>query len=203
LISNSVLPSQAFYFLDQSTTGSYADDYGLDIIYKPSDAFHFSLGVSKSKGAYTWDFIKIADQIQGGGDTLDITFRSTTTAEHINIPLSFYVHQRMNDDWSLEFVPAIEANYLSRLNRSIEYIGEGEVSDSTDTNTSFGDLTDEARTWNWTVGIGIGGRYWLTDNFSFFVRGKLRYMILPLIDNNGPREVLFQYGGSFGIRYDI
>lgn len=203
LISDDLFPTQEFFFLNQSTTGAYADDYGVDIIYKPSDGFQFALGVSRSRGGYTWDFVKIVDQIQGGGDTIDITFKSTTTAEHINIPFSFIIHQRMNDDWSLEFVPAIEANYLTRLYRGIEYTGDGEISDSTETDISFGDLTDVARQWNWTVGIGIGGRYWMTDNLSFFVRGKLRYMILPLIDNNGPREVLFQYGGSFGIRYDI
>ena len=202
LISDELFPTQTFYFLDQSTSGEYSSDYGIDIIYKPSENFQFSLGVAKSSAGYTWDFIRIVDQIQGGGDTIDITFKSRTIAQHINIPLSFYVHQRMNDLWSLEFVPFVEANYLTYLERGIEYTGGGTI-DSTSLATSFGDLTDQARKWNWTVGISVGGRYYITDNLSGIVKGTLRYMILPLIDSNGPREVLFQYGGTVGLRYDL
>ncbi|MDX5327144.1 MAG: hypothetical protein LPK80_12880 [Bacteroidota bacterium] len=200
LLTGSVLPSQEYYFLNSSTTGRFGNAYGIDLFFRLNERLDLGVGFERSTGGYTWDFIKILQTTGTISDTVDGDFAVDVDVSYLSIPFRFNFSTQMNDLWALEVAPVFEVNFLEKLNydlRDSRNIFTPEQRDS----IGFGDQKENARQVNYTIGVEVGGRYFITENLSLHMMGILRYMLQPLTENFGPRETLLRYGGSFGLRY--
>lgn len=188
--SNSLFDTYSEEF---NATGSFVFDYGLDLFYEVGPSFHVGIGIVRSHGAYTWQDVVL--------DTLNPSLLADNEVEisMISVPIKVNFTTRISETFSLEVVPMVELNFLDQYNGRISYNGiSGAPADS-----SF-NLNDNLQDLNWSVGIGLGGTYWINNEFGVFMRGSVRYLLNDMIDPQGafswPRETLLNFGLNTGLR---
>ncbi|MCT4623699.1 MAG: outer membrane beta-barrel protein [Schleiferiaceae bacterium] len=198
-LNRNIISSESFpddpvnVILNSSAKGGYGYAIGIDLYYKLNKGLNLGLGVNRSAGSYTIDYKQALETAGFPTDSLAGDYIMTTNVSYINIPLQFMYGISMNDLWDLEVVPQIEMNIVDNINRTATQTFDDERG-------NLGDQTDKAQQINWTVGIGIGINYYISESFSFFLRPQVRYMLRPMIPNDELNEVLLWLGGQAGLR---
>ncbi len=180
------------YSQEFDAKGSFVFDYGLDLFYEIGSSFHIGVGIARAHGAYTWQDVVL--------DTLSPNLRADNEVEisMISIPIKVNFTTRISETFSLEVVPMVELNFLDKYDGRISYNGaSGAPADS-----SF-NLNDDLQDLNWSVGIALGGTYWINNEFGIFVRGSVRYLLNDMVRPEGytwPRETLLNFGLNTGLK---
>jgi len=180
------------YSEEFDASGSFKLDYGLDLFYEIGPTFHVGIGLVRAHGGYTWQDVVL--------DTLNPSLLADNEVDitMFSVPIKVNFTTRISDVFSLEVVPMVELNFLDQYNGRISYNGiAGAPADST-----F-NLNDDLNRLNWSVGIALGGTYWVSNEFGIFVRGSTRYLLNDIVDPTGfswPRETLLNFGLNTGLR---
>ncbi|QNR22912.1 hypothetical protein [Croceimicrobium hydrocarbonivorans] len=180
------------YSEEFKATGSFKLDYGLDLFYEIGPSFHLGIGIVRAHGGYTWQDVVL--------DTLNPSFLADNEVDitMFSIPIKVNFTTRISDVFSLEVVPMVEMNFLDQYNGKISYNGNPNApADST-----F-NLNKDLTKLNWSVGIALGGTYWVSSEFGIFARGSVRYLLNDIVDPDGyswPRETLLNFGLNTGVR---
>jgi hypothetical protein len=194
LINDDATTSQLSTFSDEfEATGAFVFDYGMDLFYEIGTSFHVGIGIARSHCAYTWNDIAFDTTMP------NILADNKVEVSMITVPIKVNFTTRLSDVFSLEVVPMVELNFLDSYSASLTYNGAaGAPADST-----F-NLNDRLKDVNWSVGIALGGTYWLTNEWGVFVRGSVRYLLNDMVQSSAdfdwPRETLLNFGLNTGVR---
>ncbi len=168
--------------------GAFAYHYGGYVGLRISSALEFSVGLSQNNNGW----LNRRTEFEG------ISTETRVRINQMNVPFQFTFYSKMNDFLTLEVMPMVELNWITSYTEDIKmrrdpFLNLGEF-----------DMLDESRKFNISIGIGIGGRYEVTDQLSVYLRPFFRYMINPLIENEDrPREVIWGIGIMTGLRFDF
>lgn len=201
LINSDAENSLVNTFDDQlQASGDFRLNYGLDLFYEIGPSFHIGIGFGRSYGAYTWDQVLL--------DTNGLYASNAVEVAMYTVPIKVNFTTQISEVFSLEVVPTVEMNFLNRYSARFEYGGVANAP----ADSSF-NLNDRLQDLNWSVGIALGGTYWFSDSFGFFVRGSIKYMLNDIIGTRNnlawpqatlieqwPRETLINFGGNLGLR---
>lgn len=167
---------------------TFAYHYGGYFGIRLSRSLEVSFGVSQNNAGW----LNRRTEYEG------IATQTRVRLNQTNLPVHFSFFSKMNDFLILEVVPMLELNMLTSYTEDISMRREP-FSDLVKL-----DLVDEARQFNISVGIAIGGRFMLTDQFSFYARPFFRYMVNPILETDDrPREVVWGVGLMTGLRFDF
>lgn len=175
-------------FTEVDVRGGFAFDYGLDLFYDLAPSFQLSIGFGRSEGHYTLKGIYVASNM----DTLLANDR--VSMRMYTIPFKINFRSSITETFDLEVMPMIQLNLLQSYQASFSFL-EGDRPDTTLV------LDDRLSNTNLTVGIALGGTFWLSDHWGMFTRISINYMLNNPIPENWPRETLLSMGGNLGMRY--
>ncbi len=198
LLAESVNPQAPFFYLNSAVTGDFAQAYGGDLLFKINPNFEAGVGLYNSYAKYTWDAVKIIDDISGNGDTLGGTYKVDMKANYLNVPISFGFVSEVAENWWLQVYPALELNFLQNLERTYQIDNPALQPKNND---AFGDITDLGTQFNLTINFGLGAEYRFADKMGVFTRMQFRYMFYEVIEDAALREVIYTFGGHIGLRY--
>ena len=198
IVANSANPQAGYYFLNSEVTGQFGQAYGLDLLFRLNGSFDVGIGLYNSYANYRWDAVKILDDISGNGDTLGGTYKIDMSAQYINVPIEFGFVSQIADQWYLQVYPALELNFLKKLERTYQ-IDNPDLQPKD--NNAFGDITDIGTDFNLTINFGLGAEYRVAPKIGFFTRLQFRYMFYPVVNEAVAREVIYTVGGHMGVRF--
>ncbi len=186
------VPSTGYYMLkNDQADGAFQLNYGLDVFFRLGSALRIGTGFGIANADFS---VKDASYSLNRADTILVDV-STQVAMY-TIPLKLNFNTSLTDAFDLEVIPQVQMNLINFYENSYTpQNGSAKFKD---------DFTDKTRSITYTVGIALGGTFKLTDNWGLFVRGDIRYMVNPLIDEvNYPREALFNIGLNTGLKYSF
>ena len=194
LIANSANPQPDYFLLNNSTTGKFGQGFGGDLLFQIASNFEVGVGVYKTNAHYQWDFVKIVDNLEGGNsDTLEV-LSWDIFANHWTVPIQFGFVTQVSDQWWLQVYPALELNFLDKL--EYDYLVRGEQeSRKLDVTETLG--TD----FNIAINFGLGAEYRFIEKMGLYTRVQFRYYFFPLAEEGVIREILYTVGGHIGVRY--
>lgn len=175
-------------FSEVDVRGGFVLDYGLDLFYELAPSFQIGLGFARNDGIYTLEGINTV----GFGDTLGSEYRARVGM--YSLPLKINFRSSISETFDLEVVPMLQLNFLQSYEAGFAF-ANGARPDTTLV------LDDQLRNTNFTVGLALGGTFWLGDNWGLFTRFSINYMLNNPIEENWPRETLLSIGGNLGVRY--
>ncbi len=186
-------PTGGYYQLkNDEADGSFQLNYGLDIFFRLGSALRIGAGF----GVATADF-SVKDARFYSLDYPDTVLVDVSTEVTMyTIPLKLNFNTSLTDAFDLEVIPQVQMNLINYYeNTFTPKDGRAEFKNN---------RSDDANSITYTVGIALGGTFKLTDNWGLFVRGDIKYMVNPLIDEvNYPREALFNLGLNTGLKYSF
>lgn len=194
LLANTVNPQADYFFLNTATTSKFGQGFGGDLLFKLNTNFEVGIGYYFTQAHYQWDFVKIIDNIQGGNsDTLDVTSWDIY-ANHHTVPIQFGFVTQVSDQWWLQVYPALELNFLEKLEYDYQVVDEPQP--------RIENVTDSlGNSFNMAINFGLGAEYRIVPKFGVFARLQFRYYFFPLSEETIVREILYTVGGHAGIRY--
>jgi hypothetical protein len=198
ILAESANPQAGYYFVNSTVTGGFGQAYGGDLMFKLTQNFEFGVGVYNSFANYSWDAVQLIDAVNGNGDTLNGSYEIFMKANYLNIPIQFGFVTQVADQWYLQVYPAMELNFLQKLDRTYDITDPDLIPENTDL---FGDITDIGTDFNLTVNFGLGAEYRVTDKIGLFTRLQFRYMFFEVVPDAPIREVIYTVGGHFGARF--
>jgi len=177
---------------DDDAQGAFKFNYGVDFFYKLSSSFAIGLGYGFMQAEYDIDELLFSFERP---DTLRASQNVNITTH--NIPLKINFSTQLTDIFWLEIVPNLELNFMTR------YESEFRPKDGSlpSFSENFDGRTNEV---NASAGIGLGGKFYVSERWDFFIRADLKYMLNELLLIEGfPRESLVGYGSTLGFRYNF
>lgn len=191
LINDEVPSGGGFDMPNEDATGAFRVNGALDIYYSVGSALDVGVGFGYASGKYQVDNVML---YEGRTDTILANMDVTTTMYTLPIRLNF--NTSVSDLWDLEVVPMLELNFINKYEAIFKPVAGG-------SDIVF-DRSDEVRSINYSVGLGLGGTYKLNENWGINTRASLKYMLNPIIEKTDfPRETLFGIGADIGIKYSF
>jgi hypothetical protein len=191
LINDDFGEGGAFTATSDEASGTWKVNYHLDLIYELSSTFDLSVGFGYAYGGYTLGDV---DYFGGGLDTLTADYQVDVSMYTVPVKINF--NSSISEVFDLEVVPMIELNFIDRYQGQFLVAGQ--------TPQPLGNVNDSLQSTNYSVGIMVGGQYWVTNDFGFFVRGGIKYMLNQMVDIDAfPRETLLNLGANVGVRYNF
>jgi hypothetical protein len=171
--------------------GTFNLNYHLDVIYALGSAFDISLGVGYVSGSYSFEN---ADFYADRPDTTTVDVNVDVSL--ITLPFKLNFNTAISDAFILEVVPSVEVGFMQSY-QSVYSPVDG----SDDIRFDYGNRTNDV---NYLVGISLGGTFYLTERLGLVVRGNIKYMLNPMIEQTDfPRETLYFLGLNTGLRYNF
>lgn len=192
LINDDFGEGGAFTATSDEASGTWKVNYHLDLIYELSSTFDLSVGFGYAYGGYTLGDVDYF----GGGllDTLAADYQVDVSMYTVPVKINF--NSSISEVFDLEVVPMIELNFIDRYQGQFLVAGQAPQ--------PLGNVNDSLQSTNYSVGIMVGGQYWVTNDFGFFVRGGIKYMLNQMVDIDAfPRETLLNLGANVGVRYNF
>ncbi len=186
-------PSGGEYQLkNDQADGSFQLNYGLDVFFRLGSALRIGTGFGVANADFSVQDASYYSASRPDTILVDVS----TDVSMYTIPLKLNFNTSLTDAFDLEVIPQVQMNLINFYeNTYTPQNGSAKFKD---------DFTDKTRSVTYTVGIALGGTFKLTDNWGLFVRGDIRYMVNPLIDEvNYPREALFNLGLNTGLKYSF
>ena len=171
-----------------STNGTLGWNSAFHLVWRITGSLEVWGGVAYAIGGWTDKHTEYMDQNSITKASLDF----------INFPIQFNFRSQLNDLWDLEILPMIEINMLN------SYTEDVYLRSNPDIRLISSELTQDARLFNYTIGLSISARYRFYENWSMHFRPFFHYMLNSLIDDpDRPRDVLYGTGLSVGFRYQF
>jgi hypothetical protein len=175
---------------EDEAMGSFQLNYHMDLIYKLNESFEISVGFGQAFGGYRLEGITYF----GSGDSILVD--DEVDISMYTVPIKINFNSSISDVFDLEVVPMLELNFISKYQANFS-----PLDNSADFSIPY---TDDAQNMNYSVGLALGGTFWVSDNWGLFIRGGIKYMLNQMIDlQDFPRETLINYGGNVGVRYNF
>ncbi|HBF19379.1 MAG: hypothetical protein CMI36_14050 [Owenweeksia sp.] len=188
LINNEVPSGGGFNLPNEDAQGAFQLNYGLDFFYSIGSAFDVGIGIGRAAGNFSVDNVML---YQGRTDTT--LAKMEVGVSMYTVPLKLNFNTAITDILDLEVVPTVELNFVDKYDQTFTPRNE---------NSFTNNLKDRTQSTNWSVGIGLGGTFNVTEEWGVIVRGNIKYMLNPLIEaDNFPRETLISYGAVVGLKY--
>ncbi len=190
---NSEIPTGGDFTLSSANAkGSFQLNYGVDVFFRVGSSLAVGLGVGRASSTYSVD-----NALYHGSSGLDSTLVNIESKVGMyTLPIKLNFSTALSDVFDLEVVPQVQMNFLSDYENSIIPLNGGNIITQ--------DRSDETQNITFSVGLGLGGTFKLSDNWGLFVRGEVKYMLSPMIDQRGyPRETLLSGGLNLGLKYSF
>ena len=190
---NSEIPNGGDFTLNNANAkGSFQLNYGVDAFYRIGSSLAVGVGVGRATSSYT-----VEDAIYHGTSGIDsIPVNIESKVGMYTLPIKMNFSTALSDIFDLEVVPQVQMNFISDYENSIIPLNGGNIVTE--------DRSDETQNVTFSVGLGLGGTFKFSDNWGLFVRGEVKYMLSPMIDERGyPRETLLSGGLNLGLKYSF
>lgn len=179
-----------FQLEDENAVGSFQLNFHGDLTFDLSPTFELSAGFGRAYGRFTLEDVQYFGV---NNDTNLATYRADIRMYTVPIKINF--HTALSEIFDLEVIPAVELNFIDRYRATFDPQPAG-------LNTFQEDYTDETQRLNYSVGLSLGGTFWMSDKLGLFARGTVKYMLNQMVDlETFPRETLLNYGLNLGVRY--
>lgn len=179
-----------FQLEDENAMGSFQLNFHGDLTFDLSPTFELSAGFGRAYGRFTLEDVQYFGV---NNDTNLATYRADISMYTVPIKINF--HTPISEIFDLEVVPVVELNFIDRYQATFDPQPAGIA-------TFEEDYSDDAQSLNYSVGLSLGGTFWMNDNLGLFVRGTVKYMLNQMVDlESFPRETLLNYGLNLGVRY--
>lgn len=181
-----------FDLSEDNAQGTWQLNYHADLIFELSETFDISVGLGRAFGEY-----RLGDVLfyQGRSDSITVDYRADVSMTTIPIKINF--NSSISEVFDLEVVPSVELNFIDNYNSL--FIPEDPASESFER-----DYSEFIQEFNYSVGIHVGGTFWIADRWGLFVRGGIKYMLNQIITrDNFPRETLLNVGANTGVRFNF
>jgi hypothetical protein len=189
LINSEVPAGGGLDLVNENATGAFSLNYQLDFIYSVGSALDLSLGIGYMSADYSFDNALF---YENRNDSIRVNGKAAVGLYTVPFKLNF--NTAMSDAFELEVVPSVELAFVNTYTTTYTPVN-GMAPFAVDYKARTNDI-------NYLVGISLGGMFNLTENWGLIVRGNIKYMLNPLIEeDNYPREVLYAFGLSTGLRY--
>lgn len=189
LINGEVPSGGGLDLVNENATGSFSMNYQLDVIYSVGSALDLSLGFGYMSTSYEFDNALFYEDRPDS-----IRVNGSAAVGLYTVPFKLNFNTSISDVFELEVVPSVELGFVNAYN--ITYTPTNGM------DSFVVDYTKRANNINYLVGISLGGMFNLTENWGLIVRGNIKYMLNPLLEEpNYPREVLYSFGINTGLRY--
>lgn len=171
---------------DYPATGGFGYNWGGYVNFNINSSLRLGIGAGRTQLNFRLD-----DYLyENNGDTARVGLNTSTLYNTFPIRVGFTTP--MNDAWDLEIWIPIAYNSLVSYTENTTFQGM-EINE---------DLTEEARSSNWSVAIQVGGAFYFTDQWAITGSAQFRYFTTPIIDKTDrPAETPYGTGLSLGIRY--
>lgn len=181
-----------FELSEDNAQGTWQLNYHADLIFELSETFDISLGFGRAFGEYRLEDVLF---YQDRPDSLNVDYRADVSMYTIPIKINF--NSSISDVFDLEVVPSVEITLIDDYNSLFIPKDENIEAFSRDYSPYIQDL-------NYSVGIHVGGTFWIADRWGLFVRGGIKYMLNQIITrDNFPRETLLNVGANTGVRFNF
>ena len=190
LINDEIPSGGGFDLPSENADGGFQLNYNLDLMYSIGPSFDVGIGFGRSTAYFEVNDISY---YQNRADTVNANLAVRTGM--YTVPIKFNFNTTVTDLWDLEVVPGVELNFFNVYDQMITPDGEEEVKT---------DLSSLVESFNYSVNLSLGGTYKLSDSWGLVIRGNVRYLLKPIIEeSNFPRETIYNFGGNIGLKYDF
>lgn len=177
---------------NEDADGSFQFNYGLDLFFRLGSALRIGAGFGVANADFAVQNARYYSPALTDTTLVDVN----TEVMMYTIPIKLNFNTSLTDAFDLEVIPQVQMNLINFYENTYTPVNGGDK--LTD------DFSSRTRSVTYSVGIALGGTFKLTDNWGLFVRGDIRYMVNPLIDEvNYPREGLFNIGLNTGLKYSF
>lgn len=192
LINDEIPTEGGLDLSNDEADGSFNLNYHLDLIYSIGSAFDLSLGFGYLSGSYTYGEASLYNT--DFPDTVAVNAKNDISL--ITIPFKLNFNTAISDAFILEVVPSVEFGFMQQYQTVFT-----PVNGSENISIDYGSRTNNI---NYMVGFSLGGTFYLTEKLGLVVRGNIKYMLNPMIEQqNFPRETLYFLGLNTGLRYNF
>lgn len=190
LINNEVPTDGDYRLYDENAKGSLQFNYGLDVFVRLGSALRIGVGVGRASAGFS---VEDASYYNG----LDTILADVNTEVSMyTLPIKLNFSTALNDAFDLEVIPQVQLNFVDKYQNNYDPLN-GASGFTTD-------LSDSTQSLIYSVGIALGGTFKFADNWGLFVRGDIKYMISPLIEQpEYPRETVYNVGLNVGLKYSF
>jgi len=191
LINDEVPSGGGFDLPNENAVGAFQLNYNLDFYYSLGAAFDVIVGFGRSAASYSIDNVQL---YQGVSDTINTKLDVDVSMYTIPVRLNF--NTSVTDVFDLEVVPVVELTFVDKYDQ-VFTPSNGSASISND-------LSGSVRSINYTVGLALGGTFWIADRWGIIARGNAKYMLNAIIEqDNFPRETPYSFGLDLGLKYSF
>lgn len=188
LINDEIPTGGGFDLPTSDAKGAFQLNYNLDLFYSIGPSFDVGIGFGRSTALFEVENISY---YQDRLDTVNADLSVRTGMYTVPIKLNF--NSTVTDLWDLEVVPGVELNFFDVYDQTITPDGE---------EADFRDLSSKTVGFNYSVNLSLGGTYKLSDSWGLVIRGNVRYLLRPIIEeSNFPRETIYNFGTNIGLKY--
>jgi hypothetical protein len=196
LINDEIPQGGGFDLLVAETQGSFAFNYNLDVFYTLSSALDIGIGFGRANAAYNISEVLVYESdsfVYTPVDTINVGADISTNMWTLPIKLNF--NTSISDIFDLEVIPMVSLIFPDKYNMTLS---------SPDLQPVDLDLSDFLRNLNWRVGISLGGTWYFSENWGFFLRANANYLLNSMIERDGyPRETLYSFGADVGLKFHL
>lgn len=188
LINDEIPLGGGFDLPTEDAKGGFQLNYNLDLFYSIGESFDIGVGFGRSTAFFEVNDISYYQDRQ---DTVNADLSIKTGMYTVPIKLNF--NTTVTDLWDLEVVPGVELGFFNVYEQTITPDGEAAV---------LQDLSSNTLGINYSVNLSLGGTYKLSDSWGLVIRGNVRYLLRPIIEEpNYPRETIYNFGTNIGLKY--
>ncbi|MDZ7848902.1 MAG: hypothetical protein U5L96_20455 [Owenweeksia sp.] len=188
--------------LDLSSTkakGGIAFNYNLDVFFSLSSALDIGVGFGRAQAVWS-----ISDAQLYASENFPLDIQDTLlvdasfSANMWTVPLKLNFNTTISDIFELEVIPTVSMNFIDSY--EMDYTSQS----AQNSRSGILDLTQLTRNTNWRVGISLGGTWYFTENWGFFVRVNGNYMLNSMIERSGyPRQTVYSVGSDIGLKVHL
>lgn len=190
LINDEIPSGGGFDLPTEEANGAFQLNYNLDVFYSIGPSFDVGIGFGRSSAYFE---VNDVSYYQNRLDTVNADLSVRTRM--YTVPIKFNFNTTVTDLWDLEVVPGVELNFFDVYDQTFSPDGEEDV---------YSDLSSMVESFNYSVNLSLGGTYKLSDNWGLVIRGNVRYLLKPIIEeSNFPRETIYNFGANIGLKYDF
>ena len=193
LINDEVPAGAGLDLVDDRAAGGFAFNYNLDLFYSIGSSFDIGVGLGRAEAFYSVERAQLYNTEafdMGVEDTVLVDAETEVNMWTVPIKISF--NTSVTDIFDLEVIPTVSLIFIDKYETRFRPLSGTEFTK---------DFTEQTQDMNYTVGISLGGTWYVTDNLGFFFRANANYMLNSMIEvDSYPRETLYSVGSNLGLK---
>ncbi len=180
----------------EDAEGAFQFNYGAQIFFSISSSLDVGTGFGFERASFT---TRNAEFYLDENNQVDTSLRQIvdvrTDVSMKVVPIMLNFNTSISETFDLEVIPTV----------SLTFIDSYETEFTTASGEKFSrDFSDDLLDLNYQVGIGLGGTYYLSEQWGFFLRFNARYLLNNMLQRDDfPRETIYSFGSNLGFKFSF